>query len=108
MKCAICNIEEAEHEGMAHVFVDPDATDQRLRKPDPPPESQVMPRLPASDMILRMVLIEKGLVTDSELTNMEEFVSRAREQGLIPTLVPGRDGMERKMISPEQLMEAMR
>jgi hypothetical protein len=70
--CQLCPLKKSEHEGLHHPFVGPEQDAGSALNPPPKrdkkPEST--PHLiitPAPDLVLRRLLLRKGLITSEEL-----------------------------------------
>ena len=80
-----------------------------MRLPTPPPES-VAPNLPRGDLIVRLALMKKGILTDVDLAEAEfwvrESVLRAQALEVVPDVDNG--GMRFQLIPFEDVVQEMK
>jgi hypothetical protein len=79
--CTMCNRPEDSHEGMRHPFTPP-GVEQHLEGPEKTGTVKVThaPDMPF-DPILRMALINKGVLTPADLTEAERIVTAISGRG---------------------------
>lgn len=86
-----------------HVFTN-DST--RISLPGPPPQQRPML---VGDMVLRLTLLKKGIVTDFELAETKLWFERAAEMGQVVILEPDGEngGFKFRLATPDQLAQEL-
>lgn len=92
--CGVCQQPKSKHEGMRHIFVDPDDRVQALRpsKSSADDASKGADQSQGSisgalkgDPVLRLLLIQKGVITPDELTAIEQQLRATGLASAAPT-----------------------